>query len=119
MQINAGEALLLTTEPASVNVSATGEAVFVCSAEEHTVSSIMWRNISVPVLLSNNASLGITSNISGDSSSSQRTSVLRIEGREEYNETRVQCIASGFTAEGEISSAKSNEATLLVQGKKF
>ena len=116
-QIIAGESATLTTEPSSVNVSLVGVATFVCSAQENRVSDIFWRNSSVPLLLPNNASLGITFEISGDETSSQRTSTLRIEGRPEYNGTRVQCIASGVTIAADVTSETSREAILLVQGK--
>ena len=110
-------ATLLTTAPESQNISTTGEATFVCSAEGHVIDSLTWKNSSTSLLLGTNSSLGITVNVTGDSSSSQRTSVLRIEGRLEYNETHVQCVIEGSTAPSVSVSVTSDEATLLVQGK--
>ena len=116
---NVGESATFITQPSSVNVSMGGVAEFVCSARENRISDIIWTNISGPALLfPNNASLGITFEISGDETSTQRTSVLRIEGRPEYNGTLVQCIASGVTVTANITSSRSMpEAILLVQGK--
>ena len=110
-------AALLTTAPMSQNISTTGEAVFVCSAKGHVITDLNWINSSASLPFGTNLSLGIAVNVSGDSSSSQKTSMLRIEGRAEYNETHVQCIIKGFTALSVVVSVTSDEATLLVQGK--
>ena len=108
----------LTTKPSSLNISVDAVAEFVCEAQENRVSAIIWTNVSsiTSPFLENNASLGITIGTTGDETSSQRKSTLRIEGRQEYNGTRVRCTANGFSIDAVVTSAMSEEATLLIQG---